>query len=178
MGPLQFLFGGMTLNEGGRKTPSREEVVAALIAAASEETKEAWMHVLYADWWWSQQPEPIKELRKVQNFAERRDKALALARQGYLIDGSIVVAGVDPLAIMELRRKYGYTWIPAYDEKPILVAPGVTFPGLPSYDPSNPPPRSIPVDPNPRERVKLEQIFDQYDLALLLTMASSNGIAV
>ena len=72
-------------------------------------------------------------------------RAMELADKGFLIDIPLMVWKWDPLTTMVVRRNQGLTWIPSAKGDPIKVAPGITFPGLPSYDPTKPPPGSIKV---------------------------------
>lgn len=71
-----------------------------------------------------------------------------LARVGHIIDWAIMAQGHDPYIVMKMRHDVGATWAAAWLQPVPLLAPGLTFPGLPSYDPDNPPPRSIMV-PDP-----------------------------
>ncbi|MGH9674494.1 MAG: hypothetical protein ACRD44_15045 [Bryobacteraceae bacterium] len=65
------------------------------------------------------------------------------------IDVAIDDWGWDPDKVMEMRRMYGYTWVPSAFMDPIQVAPGLVFPGLKPYDKDNPPPGAIRVPPAP-----------------------------
>lgn len=76
---------------------------------------------------------------------QRYAAAQQLANEGYTIDVPIMVWGWDPLATMIVRQNDGLTWVPSALQPNIPVAPGDTFPGLPSYDPNNPPAGSIQV---------------------------------
>ena len=98
-----------------------------------------------ADAYWASQPPAVQRLRDVRMEGERWDVAHELADQGFLIDVPIMVWGWDPLATMIVRQNSGYTWIPSAKMDPVKVAPGINFPGLPTYDPKNPPEGSIPV---------------------------------
>ncbi len=71
--------------------------------------------------------------------ADRESMAGLLASAGYTIDVPIDVWGWDAAKTMSARRTYGYTWVPPAQGAAIEVAPGLTFPGAPSYDPRNPP---------------------------------------
>ena len=82
----------------------------------------------------------------------REAAAVALAKQGYLIDGEIVGWGFDPYLTMQKYAQYGYTWVNNILQPPPLP-PGLSFPGVPVYDPKNPPSGSIKVDLNPADYV-------------------------
>ena len=97
-----------------------------------------------ADRYWASQPEPVRALRFAKP-EEREAMAQQLSKQGYAIDAPIMVWGWDPEQTMRLRQDYGYTWVPSAFQPQIPVAPGLAFPGTPSYDPNQIPPGSIPV---------------------------------
>jgi len=76
---------------------------------------------------------------------ERASYAQTLAAEGYTIDVPIMVDGGDPLAVMIQREIEGYTWVPSALQSNIPAGPGIDDPGVPSYDPNDPPPGSIMV---------------------------------
>jgi hypothetical protein len=96
------------------------------------------------DTYWAMQPPAVRVLRDMAPDA-RADKAQELLQQGYIIDYPIMVEGWGPLKTMLARHNAGYTWVPSFMQTVTQVIPGMTFPGVPTYDPNNPPPRSIPV---------------------------------
>lgn len=98
-----------------------------------------------ADAYWAMQPPAVRALRSMTNPAEREAAAVDLAHQGYTIDYQTMVLGWDPLNVMSIRQFYGYTWVPSMLQPPISGMPGSNLPGLPVYDPSNPPAGSIQV---------------------------------
>ena len=98
-----------------------------------------------ADAYWATQPPEVQVLQNMRTEQERSDKAHELADQGYLIDVPIMLWGWDPLATMVVRRNQGYTWVPSAKQAPVQVCPGLTFPGLPSYDADHAPAGSIKV---------------------------------
>lgn len=98
--------------------------------------------------YWASQPAPVQVLQTMTDPAQRYDAGMALARQGYKIDVPIMLWGWNPVQTMQFRQNMGYTWVPSALQNPVQVAPGLTFPGLSSYDPSSPPPGSIPVTTN------------------------------
>ncbi|HTR35051.1 MAG TPA: hypothetical protein VMH80_04070 [Bryobacteraceae bacterium] len=97
------------------------------------------------DAYWAAQPAAVQQLRTITNETQRTAVARELASEGYTIDVPIMVWGWSPQTTTQLRQSYGYTWVPSGLQPSIPVAPGVNFPGLPSYDPNNPPPGSILV---------------------------------
>ncbi len=100
------------------------------------------------DAYWNAQPAAVQPLRTMANETQRAALAQQLASEGYKIDVPIMVWGWDAAKTTALRQSYGYTWVPSLGEQAsVQVAPGLTFPGLPSYDPNNPPPGSILVPP-------------------------------
>ena len=95
--------------------------------------------------YWATQPPAVQQLMNINSDFERGAKALELADQGYLIDVPIMVWNWDPLSTMTVRKNQGFTWVPSAKMAPVAVAPGLEFPGLPNYDPKNPPPGAITV---------------------------------
>lgn len=102
---------------------------------------------LTPDIFWAHQPPAVRALRGMTS-----DKvALAakqLADQGYAIDVAIMVYQWDPVTVNGIRLEEGFTWVPSGNQPNIPVMPGLVFPGLPSYDPNNPPAGSIKVSIN------------------------------
>jgi hypothetical protein len=170
---LSALFGGGP-NPPGTIEDRKRAVIQALIRLSPPEVVENWGHSAYADWWWSQQPEPVRRLREMTNALERRDEAIRLAAAGYIIDPAIAVWGMDAYRVQKLRADYGYTWVPAVGGDPILVAPGRSVPGLPSYDPHNPPPKSVLVDLEPEKHARPEKYLEKFDLMYLLSVLAVN----
>lgn len=80
----------------------------------------------------------------------RESAALALAKQGYPVEGKIFGWGFDPFLTFQNYQQAGYTWVPNVLQAPPLP-PGLTFPGVPAYDPNNAPAGSIKVDLNPAD---------------------------
>jgi len=95
--------------------------------------------------YWAKQPSAVQQLRTMSDQGERTIMATQLASQGYKIDVPIMVWGWDPSQVTSLRESYGYSWVPSALQNPIPVAPGLTDPGMQSYDPNNPPAGSIAV---------------------------------
>lgn len=95
--------------------------------------------------YWASQPAEMQRLMYAQDEQTRWWMAHDLADRGFLIDVPIMVWGWDPLSTMIVRRNQGYSWVPSANQHPVPVAPGVNFPGLPPYDPNNPPAGSIKV---------------------------------
>lgn len=99
-----------------------------------------------AEEYWNRQPEEVRQLRGIEDPAEREALAAQLTQNGYAIDVPIMVWGWDPLRVMLSRRLFGYTWVPSALQPPVTVAPGIELPGLPAYDAARPPEGSIAVD--------------------------------
>jgi hypothetical protein len=95
--------------------------------------------------YWASQPPQVQALMNLPTEAERLAMAHELADQGYLIDVPIMVWRWDPLSTMVVRRNQGFTWVPSANQNPVQVMPGLSYPGLASYDPKNPPPGAIKV---------------------------------
>jgi hypothetical protein len=103
---------------------------------------------LTSDIYWSAQPPAVRALRNSNGNVspgDQQSKALALATQGYKIDVPIMVWGWNPVCMMGMRKDYGYTWVPSALQPNIVIAPGLSMPGVQAYDPKNPPPGSIIV---------------------------------
>ena len=101
-------------------------------------------YITPADVYWAEQPAAVQALRNMPDD-QRAAAAQALAAKGYSVDVPIMVWGWDPLVTMTVRQNMGYTWVPSGGQAPVAVTPGISFPGLPSYDPNNPPAGSIKV---------------------------------
>ncbi len=92
--------------------------------------------------YWAEQPAAVQALQNMP-FAEREAYAVQLEAEGYTIDQEIMVDGQDPLAVMINREELGYTWVPSATQPPLEMGPGLTMPGMTSYDPNDPPEGSI-----------------------------------
>ena len=97
------------------------------------------------DAYWSKQPEPVQQLREIDDFSQRQKLATQLAGAGYQIDVPIMVWGWDAGKTTALRQNGGYAWVPSALQSPVSAAPGITGPGIVPYDPNNPPAGSIKV---------------------------------
>lgn len=98
------------------------------------------------------QPKPIRAVMAMPTdssaaLAARQAAAVAVAKQGYLVEGKIVGWGFDPWMTMKNYEQEGYTWVNNILQ-PAVLPPGLNFPGLPAYDPNNPPAGSIKVSTN------------------------------
>jgi hypothetical protein len=94
--------------------------------------------------YWASQPVAVQAL---QTSKDVFDDSRALAKAGYTIDATIMGGPnlADPYITNLLRIQYGYAWVPNALQPGIPVAPGLMFPGQPTYDPSKPPAGSIKV---------------------------------
>lgn len=97
--------------------------------------------------YWAAQPPEVRALPEIEDPAGRATRGAQLATQGFTIDVPIMVWGWDPYLVMKMRSDYGYTWVPSALQPPVSVVPGVSIPGIPPYDPANPPAGSITVPP-------------------------------
>jgi len=97
------------------------------------------------DAYWASQPEEVRVLRTIEDNEERGQMALKLTAEGFAIDPCIMIHRWDPYMTMKIRKAEGYTWVPAVGQNGIPVAPGLSFPDLPSYDPASPPRGAILV---------------------------------
>ncbi len=79
------------------------------------------------------------------NQTQRTELATQLASEGYTIDNAIMVWGWDAGQVTSMRESAGYTWVPSLMQANVTAAPGLTAPGMTSYDPTNPPAGSITV---------------------------------
>lgn len=128
---------------GNPYTPTEQSYVDSMAAAGIVVT-------LTDDIYWDAQPHPVQALRNmpVAIAGDRDTAAMKLAQQGFAIDVPIMAWGWSPVCVMCERIQYGYTWTPTALQSPILLPPGLSFPGLPSYDPNHPPAGSIKVSVN------------------------------
>jgi hypothetical protein len=97
------------------------------------------------DAYWAMQPPAVQALRTITDETARTTLAQQLAAQGYTIDVPIMVWKWDPLITMTIRQNSGYTWVPSGDQPNVPTCPNCDLPGLPAYDPNNPPAGSIAV---------------------------------
>jgi hypothetical protein len=98
------------------------------------------------DTYWAKQPAAVQQLREIDDPDDRQALAGQLMSQGYSIDYSIMVMGMDAAKTTALRQAYGYTWVPSAMQNPIELAPGLPgFGTLQQYDPNNAPEGSIAV---------------------------------
>lgn len=102
---------------------------------------------LTPDIYWAAQPPQVRALRAMTSN-EVGLAAKQLADQGFIIDVAIMVYQWDPVTVMGIRQQEGFTWVPSGNQPDIPVMPGLSVPGLPTYDPNNPPPGSIKVSIN------------------------------
>jgi len=96
--------------------------------------------------YWALQPAPVQALRTTNGLKARGELAQKLLQQGYIVDYPIMVQGWSPLATMQTRQVFGYTWVPSFMQPNIQEMPSLFNPGLTPYDPNHPPTRSILVN--------------------------------
>ena len=126
------------------------------------------------DAYWADQPAAVQALRNMPE-GDRQNAAMKLAQDGNTIDVPIMVWGWDPLTTMVERQNYGYTWVPSALGSPVLVPPGLSFPGEPSYDAANPPAGSIKVTTDFAAGTNMQNVF--IDPATLLASLSPAVLA-
>lgn len=97
------------------------------------------------DIYWASQPPAVQALRTMAPGGSLENAAVLLAQQGYDIDIPIMVWQWDAVKVMQLRKDYGYTWVPSALMAPVALAPGLTVPGEAPYDPLHPPAGAIRV---------------------------------
>ena len=71
-------------------------------------------------------------------YTDRLNLCITLATGGMVVDPQIDADNGDPWGTMTTREQYGYTTVPALLQKlpAVFLPPGITVPGVPSYDPS------------------------------------------
>ncbi len=124
---------------------SRGATSSAAVDVQAADTQESAAPTNEVDAYWATQPKEVQVLRTIDDPAERAEMGQKLANQGFIIDPNIMIHRWDPYMTMKIRQGEGYTWIPAVGQNGIPVSPGLDFPGLPSYEPNNPPPGSVRV---------------------------------
>jgi hypothetical protein len=124
--------------------------------------------------YWAEQPAAVQALKNMPPD-QVGPAAMALAQQGYVIDVPIMVWGWDPLTTMVERQNYGYTWVPSGLQAPVQVPPGLSFPGLPTYDPNKPPAGSIAVTTAFAAGTNMQNVFiDPAQIAASMTLSASS----
>lgn len=98
-----------------------------------------------ADAYWNKQPAAVRQLREIDDYGQRQALGAQLASQGYQIDVPIMVWGWDAGKTTDLRKGFGYTWVPSALQQSVSAAPGLTGGGIVPYDPANPRQGSINV---------------------------------
>lgn len=101
-----------------------------------------------ADIFWLYFPMEVRALRDMEP-KERFPYAMDLLSKGFIVASDVMVFEVDPVTHINLCYNQGYRWSEAMGEPGIPVAPGVSMPGMPSYDPLKPPLRSYPISLDP-----------------------------
>ncbi len=104
--------------------------------------------------YWLHQPPEVRSLNSdagISDPAAQQLRASQLAMKGFTIDVPIMVWGWDPYTVMGIRKALGYKWVPSALGPAVQLAPGLSDPGLPPYDPNNPPPGAIKVSIDPAD---------------------------
>lgn len=97
------------------------------------------------DLYWGKQPPAVQQLRGINDYDQRQALGSKLASQGYQIDVPIMVWGWDAGKTTDLRKAFGYTWVPTALRQPIAAAAGSSGAGMTPYDPAHPPTGSMAV---------------------------------
>ena len=129
----------------GSTTPPAPAPAAATTAASTTVTPPTTPPTTEEDAYWATQPPAVQALRNISDESARGTLAKQLADEGYTIDVPIMVWKWDPLTTMTIRQNSGYTWVPSGDQSNLPTCPNCDLPGLPAYDPNNPPAGSILV---------------------------------
>jgi hypothetical protein len=114
------------------------------------------------------QPKAVQALMAMPGgWTARQATAIALVKQGYVIDNSIMVWGWDPWIVTQQRIAEGYTWVPSAGQPPVVVAPGLSYAGQ-MYEPQIVPAGGILVT---LDMDLLPQIFAAPSAAVVATIA-------
>ena len=95
--------------------------------------------------YWAHQPPETRALPTIDDETLRTARAIELAGKGFIVDVPIMIWLWDALKCMQIRQSYGYTWVPSALQPPIAIAPGMSVPGQPVYDPAHPPAGRYPA---------------------------------
>ncbi len=79
------------------------------------------------------QPKAVQAF--MENPGRTQQDALALANEGYVIDLVTMYWGWDAYQQTVQRLGLGYTWIPAANQPPVTLAPGLNLEGYQPYEP-------------------------------------------
>jgi hypothetical protein len=123
----------ITIGEASTTSPSpaaSATVIAPAAAAVSSVTTPAAIADPFAtpsddkiqafdDAYWAKQPEPVRALRTMDNQDDRAALATKLMAAGYAVDVPIMMWGWDPAKVTNLRKAFGYTWVPSGGQQPI-----------------------------------------------------------
>jgi len=86
--------------------------------------------------YWAAQPTEVQALHALpMGRNARQPLAEQLAAEGFIIDFCIMVLAYGPWWTMNERTNDGYTWTPAANQPPIMVAPGISLAGYQTYNP-------------------------------------------
>lgn len=99
---------------------------------------------LTPDIYWANKPPQVRALRGMDAYQVAL-AAKQLFDQGFIIDIPIMMYQEDPVTAMGRRKEVGMTWFPSGPSTGTVLLPGLSFPGIPPYDPSKPPANSIKV---------------------------------
>ena len=99
------------------------------------------------------QPAAVQAMMKMplanqSDTAERQVTASQLAAEGYVIEGTIMVYGWSASYTTAYLLNQGYTWVPAFNQPPVSLAPGESQGSTPPYVPTIVPPGAIVLTMN------------------------------
>ena len=82
----------------------------------------------------------VRALGAIRKTLDRVVAATKLASEGFTVDLWQDAYDVMPYELLQNRRKYGYSWVPALLKHDVVtVGPGISFPGDVPYDAEHPP---------------------------------------
>jgi len=121
--------------------------------------------------YWASQPPEVRAINQEHDVTVRARLAEELAKAGFKIDVPIMVWQWDAFKVMQLRKAYGYTWVPSALMPNIQIAPGLISHGSTPYDPNSPPSGSIKVSTDAID-------YPPYDKPPVVTPAPSSPVGV
>jgi hypothetical protein len=170
------LVTGISLMDAKPRSPSEIAAMSTQAALSTVAPTLDKSNMTPDDSYWAEQPVAVQALRDMPE-SDRQLAATDLAKKGYTIDVPIMVWGWDPLTTMVERQNYGYTWTPSALQAPVQLPPGLSFPGLPSYDAANAPAGSIKVTTDFAAGTNMQNVFiDPASILASLATSAANAI--
>ncbi len=109
------------------------------------------------DVYWESHPPEVRKLKDCPELKACEKQAEDLAKAGFKIDVPIMVFHWDAAKVMQMRKAYGFTWVPSALMPNIEIAPGLISHGLSPYDPDSPPTGSIKVSVDAKDYPKYDR---------------------